>query len=265
MKKTPFILIAAIALAGCQDDQADQGEIDTILENAQEQMAEKTSYQMDTTASGQEGQGSVTTTKIIREPFAFSISEQQAENEEEGQPAMTFMHDGAFYTEEPMLEEWIQLSAEESGISGSESFQPAEDQLTTLANHTDALSLEETEDHYHLSASGTDDEVKNLALAFMGESPEELEVDLQDFNFELLIQKDNFTQERSELSMEGEIAEVGQLFSEEVVYEFSQFDQLEEVDYDEDAIEQAITLEEAQEKMAEMQADLEQEMEEQEE
>lgn len=82
----------------------------------------------------------------------------------------------------------------------------------------------------------------------MGESPEELEVDLQDFNFELLIQKDNFTQERSELSMEGEIAEVGQLFSEEVVYEFSQFDQLEEVDYDEDAIEQAITLEEAQEK-----------------
>ncbi|RQW21396.1 hypothetical protein EH196_15295 [Bacillus sp. C1-1] len=265
MKKTPFVLIAAIALAGCQDDQADQGEIDTIVQNAQEQMAEKTSYQMDTMVSGEEGQEYVTTTKILRDPFTFSIVEQQAESEEEGQQPMTFMHDGSFYTEEPMLEEWIELSAEESGISGPESFQPAEDQLTTLANHTDVLNLEETEDHYRLSASGTDDGVKDLALAFMGESPEELEVDLQDFNFELLIQKDDFTQERSELSMEGEIAEVGQLISEEVVYEFSQFDQLEDVDYDEEAIEQAITLEEAQEKMEEMQADLEQEMEEQEE
>ncbi|MFS0787834.1 DUF6612 family protein [Shouchella sp. 1P09AA] len=270
MKKTSFVLfsgIAAMALAGCQSSEESSENIETVLQNSHDTMSETTSYQMDTTAgSAQNDQGLETTMKLVREPFAYSSVQSMSNPEtDETQETMMFIQDGQYYEQDPMLEEWITVPTEEAGMDDPAAIQPAENQLEALANHADLLSMEETEEHYQITASGTSEEATELVLTFMNQSPEELDIELNDFSYEMLIDKDSLLQESSQLSIDGELVEQGQPFSEEVAYEFSQFDALEEADVDESAMDEAISLEEAQEQMADMQAEMEQEMEQQQE
>ncbi|GAF14771.1 hypothetical protein JCM19046_2041 [Bacillus sp. JCM 19046] len=261
MKKTMIALASVVALAACNTAGESNEGVEDVLTESNEAMAALNSYEMVTNIAIQEQEGNevVSNVKLIRDPLAFSVKETSpnpltGENEE----SHTFFMDGQQYYEEPFIGEWVQSDAEEANVDDEAELRPAEQQVDYLLEHIDLLTIEETDDSYIISSEGLEDNRSELAL-LLASGGNELDFDFEvtEFNYELTIDKDTMHQTNVEMSIGLDLAEEGLQSIQEMSTTYSQFDQLEQVDVNEEAIDAAISMEEATERAEEQQAELE--------
>lgn len=271
MKKSIVALASVVALAACNTGEESSEGMEEVLTESNEVMSNLNSYEMETNIAIQEQEGNELTSnvKLIRDPLAFSVNETSpnpltGENEE----IHNFFVDGQYYSKEAFIDEWVMMDSEEADMSNAENLRPAEQQVDYLLEHTDVLSMEETDEEYVISGDGTDENSSELALLLAGgENNLDFEFEVTEFNYQLTIDKETMHQTDVQMTIGLDLADQGVSSVQEMTTVYNQFDQVEAVEIDEDAMDAAISVEEATERMEEQQAELEEqqaEMEEQE-
>jgi hypothetical protein len=260
------VLISAGALTACGDNATGE-EIEQLLTDSNEAMGNLNSYAVETAMHSDDFENNAIL-QLTRDPVALTNEHRQPDAVSgETDVNREFIEDGIYYYEEPSIGEWIKFDAEEAGITGAESLRPAEAQLDMLKQYSDQLELNDKGDDYILSASGTEDEeLQELALEMAGgQQAKEMGLEVTDFDIEIVIDKSSLLQKEATMTLgfqmpnQQENEEEADMQTQSLTTTYSQFNEVEDIHVPEDVVNEAIDIEEAQERMEQQQAELEQE------
>ncbi|WZY35704.1 DUF6612 family protein [Bacillus sp. FSL W8-1122] len=259
------VLVGAGALTACGDNATGE-EIEQLLTDSNEAMGNLNSYAVETAVHSDDFENNASL-QLTRDPVALT-NEHRQPDAVSGETGVNteFIEDGIYYYEEPSIGEWIKLDAEEAGITGAESLRPAEAQLDMMKQYSDQLELNDKGDDYILSASGTDGELKELALEMAGgQQAKEMGLEVTDFDIEIVIDKSSLLQKEATMTLgfqmpnQQENEEEADVQTQSLTSTYSQFNEVEDIHVPDEVINEAIDIEEAQEMMEQQQAELEQE------
>lgn len=259
------VLVGAGALTACGDNATGE-EIEQLLTNSNEAMGNLNSYAVETAVHSDDFENNASL-QLTRDPVALTNEHRQPDAVSGETDVNTeFIEDGIYYYEEPSIGEWIKLDAEEAGITGAESLRPAEAQLDMMKQYSDQLELNDKGDDYILSASGTDGELKELALEMAGgQQAKEMGLEVTDFDIEIVIDKSSLLQKEATMTLgfqmpnQQENEEEADVQTQSLTSTYSQFNEVEDIHVPDEVTNEAIDIEEAQEMMEQQQAELEQE------
>ncbi|BAD63448.1 DUF6612 family protein [Shouchella clausii] len=259
------VLVGAGALTACGDNATGE-EIEQLLTDSNEAMGNLNSYAVETAVHSDDFENNASL-QLTRDPVALT-NEHRQPDAVSGETGVNteFIEDGIYYYEEPSIGEWIKLDAEEAGITGAESLRPAEAQLDMMKQYSDQLELNDKGDDYILSASGTDGELKELALEMAGgQQAKEMGLEVTDFDIEIVIDKSSLLQKEATMTLgfqmpnQQENEEEADVQTQSLTSTYSQFNEVEDIHVPDEVTNEAIDIEEAQEMMEQQQAELEQE------
>lgn len=259
------VLVGAGALTACGDNATGE-EIEQLLTDSNEAMGNLNSYAVETAVHSDDFENNASL-QLTRDPVALTNEHRQPDAVSGETDVNTeFIEDGIYYYEEPSIGEWIKLDAEEAGITGAESLRPAEAQLDMMKQYSDQLELNDKGDDYILSASGTDGELKELALEMAGgQQAKEMGLEVTDFDIEIVIDKSSLLQKEATMTLgfqmpnQQENEEEADMQTQSLTSTYSQFNEVEDIHVPDEVTNEAIDIEEAQEMMEQQQAELEQE------
>ncbi|ALA51916.1 hypothetical protein CAY60_012435 [Shouchella clausii] len=259
------VLVGAGALTACGDNATGE-EIEQLLTDSNEAMGNLNSYAVETAVHSDDFENNASL-QLTRDPVALTNEHRQPDAVSGETDVNTeFIEDGIYYYEEPSIGEWIKLDAEEAGITGAESLRPAEAQLDMMKQYSDQLELNDKGDDYILSASGTDGELKELALEMAGgQQAKEMGLEVTDFDIEIVIDKSSLLQKEATMTLgfqmpnQQENEEEADVQTQSLTSTYSQFNEVEDIHVPDEVTNEAIDIEEAQEMMEQQQAELEQE------
>ncbi|MCM3311863.1 MULTISPECIES: DUF6612 family protein [Shouchella] len=259
------VLVGAGALTACGDNATGE-EIEQLLTDSNEAMGNLNSYAVETAVHSDDFENNASL-QLTRDPVALTNEHRQPDAVSGETDVNTeFIEDGIYYYEEPSIGEWIKLDAEEAGITGAESLRPAEAQLDMMKQYSDQLELNDKGDDYILSASGTDGELKELALEMAGgQQAKEMGLEVTDFDIEIVIDKSSLLQKEATMTLgfqmpnQQENEEEAAVQTQSLTSTYSQFNEVEDIHVPDEVTNEAIDIEEAQEMMEQQQAELEQE------
>lgn len=254
-------LVSAGALAACNTDSNGAEEIQQLLEESNEAMAALDSYAMETqalTPEDEEGQEMSSIVQLTRDPLSFEVS-QTGPNPMTGEveEMKEYFSDGLYYTEEPTVGGWIYMDGEEAGMTGGADLRPAEVQTEYLIEHASSLTLEETDEFYVFTAEGTEDESGALALTLAGDSEGESGLKVNEFSYQLQIDKETMLQQDVEMTIGLAMQEEGMESVQQMMTTYSQFNEVEERTVPEEIADEAISMDEAIQQFEEEQAESE--------
>ncbi|GIN18206.1 hypothetical protein J32TS2_35620 [Shouchella clausii] len=259
------VLVGAGALTACGDNATGE-EIEQLLTDSNEAMGNLNSYAVETAVHSDDFENNASL-QLTRDPVALTNEHRQPDAVSGETDVNTeFIEDGIYYYEEPSIGEWIKLDAEEAGITGAESLRPAEAQLDMMKQYSDQLELNDKGDDYILSASGTDGELKELALEMAGgQQAKEMGLEVTDFDIEIVIDKSSLLQKEATMTLgfqmpnQQENEKKADVQTQSLTSTYSQFNEVEDIHVPDEVTNEAIDIEEAQEMMEQQQAELEQE------
>ncbi|QQK81377.1 hypothetical protein HUG20_16655 [Salicibibacter cibi] len=204
---------------------------------------------------------------VVLDPMAFSqtMTTPDPVTEEDMEIEQYMDEDGTIYMLEPEDDEWIMM---DGGSMGMEDIQDLEmspqEQLEMLQEFSSELTVEEEEDHYALTIEGSGDELIELSREFatmQGDPQMEAEMDqvlgqmeINALDYVMHIDKETFYQDELEMNMEMEMEEEGQTMelSQEMQGTFSDFDEIDEIEIPQEAIDDAIDLESEMEELEDL-------------
>ncbi|WP_059105545.1 DUF6612 family protein [Shouchella shacheensis] len=284
---------SAVALAACSGDDTNEeseganegGEesAEEILTQSIETMEGLNSYSVETNATqtmdveGEEQQMEESMSMdLMQDPLSFAqsgtgpdpMTGEQGETQE-------FFKDGTVYSQ--LNGEWIKADGAEVGLESEEDLpRPAEGQADMLLDHIESFSVEDDGDRYALTAEGSGEDLQALAYILAGmqppqedeeaengegeeeqqQQPPQPELALNQLDLVLYIDKETYQQEEMDMNMDVDLVQGEQTMAttQSLQTTYSQFDEVEEIEVPEEALDNAITMEEMQQQMQEEQA-----------
>ncbi|MBM7633193.1 DUF6612 family protein [Geomicrobium sediminis] len=204
--------------------------------------------------------------------FAQTITTPDPMTGEEVEIEQYMDEDGILYMFEPMIDEWMKMDLLGDDLMSIEDLEMSpQEQLEILEQFTENITLSDEGDQYALSVEGSGDDLIEFSKEIvatqqndemMAEQMEQLfnEMTINTFDYVMYINKDTYYQEGIEMNFEMEMTEEGETISinQQMNGTFSDFDGIDTIDIPEEAIENAVDIEEFQ---AEMEAQMEAEFE----
>ncbi|QQK81392.1 hypothetical protein HUG20_16740 [Salicibibacter cibi] len=173
--------------------------------------------------------------------------------------------EGTIYMLDPEMDEWIMMDSSDLGLENIEDLEMSpQEQLEMMKAFASDLDVEEEEDRYALNVEGSGDEFMELIQEFaaigdpqMQEEMDQVEMDINALDYVMYIDKETFYQDEIEMNMEMEMEEGGQSMemSQEMQGTFSDFDEIDDIDIPEEAIDEAIDIEDLEGEMEEPEED----------
>ncbi|SDJ01914.1 DUF6612 family protein [Natribacillus halophilus] len=254
------------------DATEEEMDAEEVLSESMEAMDQLNSYSaemdMDQTISvdGEEMPMDMTMNMdVVLDPMSFSqtMITPDPMTEEEMEIEQYMDEDGTIYMLDPEMDEWIMMDGSDLGLENIEDLEMSpQEQLEMMETFASDLNMEEEEDRYALSIEGFGDEFMELIQEFaaMGDPQmqEEMDqflgqMDINALDYVIYIDKETFYQDEIEMNMELEMEEGGQSMemSQKMQGTFSDFDETDEIDIPEEAIDEAIDIEDLEEEMEE--------------
>lgn len=172
--------------------------------------------------------------------------------------------DGTFYMYMAEEDQWLKAGADYTGIDQltQTTEVSTEEQLELMKQSAENISVEEEEDRYVLSVDGSGDDLLEIGKEFatMGTNTEaqasEVEQMMDAMNIETLdyvlsINKDTFFTEDMSIDIDMDVEEGGETmsFSQSASFTLSQFNDIDDIEIPQEAIDNAIDMSELEEDM----------------
>jgi len=167
--------------------------------------------------------------------------------------------DGSIYMQDPESDEWIMMDGSMLGMDNlDELMMSPQEQLEMLEAFTSNLNLEEEENRFVLTIEGSGDELMELSreLATMQQTDPQMEqmlgqMGINDMNYVMYINKETFYLDEMEIDMEMEMSAEGEtMMINQVTHGiFSAFDEIDQIEIPQEAIDNAIDLEDMEDTM----------------
>ncbi|QDI91370.1 hypothetical protein EPH95_09425 [Salicibibacter halophilus] len=202
---------------------------------------------------------------VVLDPMSFSqtMVTPNPMTEEDMEIEQYMDEDGTIYMLDPEMDEWIMMDGSALGMEDIEDLEMSpQEQLEMLEAYASDLSLEEEEDRYALTIEGSGDELMELTREFatmqqgdpqMQEEMEQVlgQMEINTLDYIMYIDKETFYQDEIEMNMDLEMEHEGQTMEmmQEMQGTFSDFDEIDEIEVPQEAIDNAIDIEDMEEEM----------------
>ncbi|AXF56213.1 DUF6612 family protein [Salicibibacter kimchii] len=204
---------------------------------------------------------------VVLDPMSFSqtMITPDPMTEEDMEIEQYMDEDGMIYMLEPGIDEWIMIDGTALGMEGIDDLEMSpQEQFGMLEAYASDLSLEEEEDRYALTIEGSGDELMELTREFatmqqgepqMQEEMEQVfeQMEINTLDYVMYIDKETFYQDEIKMNMDLEMEQEGQTMemAQEMQGTFSDFDEIDEIEVPQEAIDNAIDIEDMEEKTEE--------------
>lgn len=236
----------------------------SILEQSINAMTDVESFSMDMTMDqtmemeGEEPLEMSTKLKMdaIQDPLSFyQVIESPDPLSGELTEVEQYFVDGEIYTYDPSQDMWIKMSGDLIGMNDIEDLEMSPDeQLETLMNFADDITVEDEGDRYALTIDGSGDELKEIAKELANaEADATMQADMDQIfegmnitklDYVLYINKETYYQEEMsmnldmEMDAEGDTVTISQVSSGT----FGKFNEIDEITVPSEAIDNAVEM-----------------------
>ncbi|MEN0644715.1 DUF6612 family protein [Alkalicoccobacillus gibsonii] len=236
----------------------------SILEQSINAMTDVVSFSMDMTMDqtmemeGEEPLEMSTKLKMdaIQDPLSFyQVIESPDPLSGELTEVEQYFVDGEIYTYDPSQDMWIKMSGDLIGMNDIEDLEMSPDeQLETLMNFADDITVEDEGDRYALTIDGSGDELKEIAKELANaEADATMQADMDQIfegmnitklDYVLYINKETYYQEEMsmnldmEMDAEGDTVTISQVSSGT----FGKFNEIDEITVPSEAIDNAVEM-----------------------
>ncbi|AXF56217.1 DUF6612 family protein [Salicibibacter kimchii] len=256
------------------DGMEEEMDAEEVLSQSMEAMDQLNNYsaEMDMnqsiTVDGEEMPMDMTMSMdVVLDPMSFSqtMVTPNPMTEEDMEIEQYMDEDGTIYMLDPEIDEWIMMDGSALGMENIEDLEISpQEQLEMMQAYTSELSLEEEEDRYALTIEGSGDELMEITREFatMQQGDPQMQAEMEQvlgqmeinaLDYVIYIDKETFYQEEMEMNMDLEMEQEGQTMemSQEMQGTFSDFDEIGEIEIPQEAIDNAIDIEELEGAMEE--------------
>lgn len=236
----------------------------SILEQSINAMTDVESFSMDMTMDqtmemeGEEPLEMSTKLKMdaIQDPLSFyQVIESPDTLSGELTEVEQYFVDGEIYTYDPSQDMWIKMSGDLIGMNDIEDLEMSPDeQLETLMNFADDITVEDEGDRYALTIDGSGDELKEIAKELANaEADATMQADMDQIfegmnitklDYVLYINKETYYQEEMSMNLDMEMEAEGDTVTISQVSSgtFGKFNEIDEITVPSEAIDNAVEM-----------------------
>lgn len=236
----------------------------SILEQSINAMTDVESFSMDMTMDqtmemeGEEPLEMSTKLKMdaIQDPLSFyQVIESPDPLSGELTEVEQYFVDGEIYTYDPSQDMWIKMSGDLIGMNDIEDLEMSPDeQLETLMNFADDITVEDEGDRYALTIDGSGDELKEIAKELANaEADATMQADMDQIfegmnitklDYVLYINKETYYQEEMSMNLDMEMEAEGDTVTISQVSSgtFGKFNEIDEITVPSEAIDNAVEM-----------------------
>ena len=252
-------------MTNATEEEADAAE---VLSESMEAMDQLNSYSMEMDMNqtmNMEGEempmDMLINMDVILDPVSFSQTMVMPDpiSGEDMEMEQYMDEDGTFYMLDPESDEWMMMDGSTLGMDNLEDLMMSpQEQLEMLEAFTSNLTLEEEDNRFALTIEGSGDEVMELSreLAAMQQTDPQIEqafeqMEINQLNYVMYIDKETFYLDEMEMEMEMEMSAEGEtmVMNQATHGTFSGFDEIDQIEIPQEAIDNAVDLEDMEDTM----------------
>ncbi|PRO64295.1 DUF6612 family protein [Alkalicoccus urumqiensis] len=252
---------ALLLLSACGSE-----DVESILLDSTETMEEVESYRAEANVEqsmqmGEDAMDISTSSmmEITQSPLAFyEETTMSMMGEEEAMSYTSYFHEeDGFFMEEPVMGSWMQIPEEEMEniLAAADMQMNPEQQLEQMQEYVSSVEMEETDGEYIIHLSGEELDMQELMQQFSGdmEGVDEMmdmmeEVDVQQFNYTVHIDKETKHQTAATIEMTMEMTMMDQTTTMDQTVDMTMYDfnEVEDIVVPEEVINEAVPVDETQ-------------------
>ncbi|WP_367617772.1 DUF6612 family protein [Shouchella xiaoxiensis] len=170
-----------------------------------------------------------------------------------------YIQDGIMYMQNPMGGEWLKMDMSDELAMAEDYQMDTQEQIDLLLDSSDQVTMTEDGDSYVLTLEGDEASYQELIQSFMEMGQDDMmmsgqdmemmmeSLDIENMSYTLTINQDTFLQEAVTMTVDMMIEEEGEMVtvSMNVDGTFSMYDEIDEIDVPQEAIDNAVNIEES--------------------
>ncbi|GAF19169.1 hypothetical protein JCM19046_3800 [Bacillus sp. JCM 19046] len=170
-----------------------------------------------------------------------------------------YIQDGIMYMQNPMGGEWLKMDMSDELAMTEDYKMDTQEQIDLLLDSSDQVTMTEDGDSYVLTLEGDEASYQELIQSFMEMGQDDMmmsgqdmemmmeSLDIENMSYTLRINQDTFLQEAVTMAVDMMIEEEGEMVtvSMNVDGTFSMYDEIDEIDVPQEAIDNAVNIEDS--------------------